>query len=160
MNVNIDLTPFFQALIGLLAAAITCFVIPWIHARTTEAQQKNLKAVVRVLVYAAEQMFGGGAGEQKLNFVREQLQERGYDVDLEAIEAAVRECFPHWDEDEDGEEPEDGGEDYALPLLEDWPLEMIVAFCRDNLIPCEGCQTREEYVRAIRGKPPENDTDA
>ena len=77
---NIDLTPFFQALIGLLAAAITCLVIPWIHARTTEAQQANLKAVIRVLVYAAEQMFGGGAGEQKLNFVREQLQERGYDV--------------------------------------------------------------------------------
>lgn len=119
MIANIDLTPFFQALIGLLAAVITCFVIPWIHARTTEAQQRNLRAVVRVLVYAAEQMFGGGAGEQKLNFVREQLQERGYDVDLEAIEAAVRECFPHWDE-EDGEEP----------------------------------------VRAVREKPPENDTDA
>lgn len=156
MNVNIDLTPFFQALIGLLAAAITCFVIPWIHARTTEAQQKNLKAVVRVLVYAAEQMFGGGAGEQKLNFVREQLQERGYDVDLEAIEAAVRECFPHYWEDDEGE-GEDGEEDYELPLLEDWPLEMIVKFCRDNLIPCEGCQTREEYIQAIRQKPPDSE---
>ena len=110
-------------------------------------------------------MFGGGAGEQKLALVREQLHERGYDVYLEAIEAAVKECFPHWedeeedDEDDEDEEEEDGGEDCGLPLLEYWPLEMIVAFCRDNLIPCEGCQTREEYIRAMRGEDPFGETD-
>lgn len=38
---------------------------------------------------------------------------------------------------------------YILPPLEDWPLEMIVTFCKDNGIPCEGAQTKDEFIRAI-----------
>ncbi len=59
---QIDLTPIIQALIGLLAALITWKLVPWIQARTTKEQRANMRAMVRVLVYAAEQLYGACRG--------------------------------------------------------------------------------------------------
>lgn len=88
---NIDLTPIFQALIGLLAAIITLKVVPWIKARTTAQQQALLAAAVRVSVYAAEQLYGAGNGKEKLIYVKGALARKGYNIDIDEIEAAVRE---------------------------------------------------------------------
>ena len=87
----IDLTPLFQALIGFLAALVTYKLIPWIKARTTAQQQEMLRAAVSVAVYAAEQLYGAGAGKEKLMYVKGQLAKKGYKVDVDEIEAAVRE---------------------------------------------------------------------
>lgn len=147
---NINLTPIIQAILALMAALITYRLIPWIKARTTAAQQSNIRAAVKVLVFAAEQLYGAGKGKEKLQYVRDRLREQGFDVDTDEIEAAVGEYINHglsFTETVEGEaEIED---DYELPPLEDWPLEMIVDFCRLNGIPCEGCQTKDEYIRAI-----------
>ena len=86
---TIDLTPILQALIGLLAPLITARLIPWIRARTTESQRATLTAAVRVAVCAAEQLYGAGKGEQKLNYALTWLREHGYDVQRSEIEAAV-----------------------------------------------------------------------
>lgn len=88
---TIDLTPIFQAVIALLAALITTKLIPWIKARTTEQQQTLLQSTIRILVYAAEQLYGAGGGAEKLSYVKAELKTRGYDVDIASIEAAVRE---------------------------------------------------------------------
>ena len=90
ISTGIDLTPIFQALIALLASIITIKVIPWIKARTTAQQQEMLRAAVSVAVYAAEQLYGAGAGKNKLMYVRGQLAKKGYHVDIDEIEAAVR----------------------------------------------------------------------
>lgn len=87
---HIDLTPLVQAFIALLAAIITAKVIPWIKARTTEQQQILLNATVSILVSAAEQIYGAGNGPEKLQYVKDELELRGYTVDTAAIEAAVR----------------------------------------------------------------------
>ena len=87
----IDLTPLFQALIGILATLITHKLIPWIQARTTAQQQEMLRAAVSVAVYAAEQLYGAGAGKEKLMYVKGQLAKKGYRIDVDEIEAAVRE---------------------------------------------------------------------
>lgn len=87
----VDLTPIFQAFIGLLAALITHKLIPWIQARTTAQQQEMLRAAVSVLVYAAEQLYGAGAGKEKLMYIKGQLAKKGYKIDIDEIEAAVRE---------------------------------------------------------------------
>lgn len=89
---NIDLTPIVQALIALMAALVTCKLIPWIKARTTNEQQVFLAATVRTLVYAAEQLYGTGKGSAKLDYVEAELKARGFALDRAAIEAAVREC--------------------------------------------------------------------
>ena len=90
---NIDLTPIFQAVIALLAAIITWKVVPWINARATKEQKENLRAVVRVLVYAAEQLYGAGKGAEKLDYVIAQLEKKGFTADRSEIEAAVYEAF-------------------------------------------------------------------
>ena len=86
---NIDLTPILQAIIALLAALITYKLIPWIRSKTTGQQQANLAAIVKMLVFAAEQLYGANQGKEKLEYVKAKLKERGYDIDVEQIESAV-----------------------------------------------------------------------
>lgn len=86
----IDLTPVFQAIISLAVALVTYKLIPWIKARTDEKQQNLLQATVKILVFAAEQMYGAGKGEEKLDYVIKELEKRGFTADRAAIEAAVR----------------------------------------------------------------------
>ena len=62
---TIDLTTIINAIIALLAALVTYRLIPWIKARTTTEQQAQLKAAIKVAVFAAEQIFGAGHGEEK-----------------------------------------------------------------------------------------------
>lgn len=88
---NVNLTPIFQAFIALIAALITYKLIPWIKARTTASQRANLTAIVKTLVFAAEQLYGAGNGSEKLRYVQDKLKDAGYDVDVAAIEAAVAE---------------------------------------------------------------------
>lgn len=90
---NIDLTPILQAVIALLAALVTYRLIPWIRANTTLRQQAFIQATVQTLVYAAEQLYGAGNGSKKLEYVKEQLAKKGFDVDRAEIEAAVYEAF-------------------------------------------------------------------
>ena len=87
----IDLTPLFQAVIAFLTALVSYKLIPWIQARTTAQHQEMLRAAVSVAVYAAEQLYGAGAGKEKLMYVKGQLAKKGYKVDIDEIEAAVRE---------------------------------------------------------------------
>lgn len=91
LKLPIDLTPIVQALITVFAAIITLKVIPWIKARTSVDQQAAVGIITRTLVYAAEQIYGSGTGKKKLMYVKSRLKERGYDIDLDVIEAAVRE---------------------------------------------------------------------
>ena len=87
----IDLTPILETIIALIAALVTYKLIPWLKARTTESQQAILMATVRTLVYAAEQLYGAGKGKEKFTYVRQKKQKKGFDVDVDAIEAAVKE---------------------------------------------------------------------
>lgn len=87
----IDLTPIFQAVIALLAALITYKLIPWIKAKTSAEQQAALRAMVKVLVFAAEQIYGAGHGAEKLEYVKCQLELAGFTISVAEIEAAVSE---------------------------------------------------------------------
>lgn len=124
----IDLTPVFQALIALIAALITCWLIPWIKAKTTKQQQENLYAAAKIAVYAAEQIFGPKSGKDKFKYARDFLISIGYNVNTDvleaAIESAVRTLPIKWDEvmadltvdDDEGEnETEPATADEAAP---------------------------------------------
>lgn len=86
----IDLTPILQAVLALLAALVTYKLIPWIKAKTTQEQQNLLLSITSVLVFAAEQLYGAGRGEEKLDYVVRELEARGFTADRAAIEAVVR----------------------------------------------------------------------
>jgi len=85
----IDLTKIFEAVIALAAALVTTFLIPWIKQRLTAGQQEALESIIETAVLAAEQMYGKGMGREKLQAVIDYLHGKGYDVDIEQIEAAV-----------------------------------------------------------------------
>ena len=87
----IDLTPLFQAVIALLAALITGRLIPWVKKKVDAENMNMLAAATRTLVFAAEQIYGAGRGEEKLEYVISRLEKKGFTVDIDAIEAAVKE---------------------------------------------------------------------
>lgn len=88
---NIDLTPILQAVITLLAALVTYKLIPWIKQKTTNEQQLALQMMTKVAVFAAEQLYGAGKGKEKLEYVKTLLMGKGYKIDIELIEATVKE---------------------------------------------------------------------
>ena len=86
----IDITPVINAVIALLAAGVSVFLIPWIKSKTTDAQRKELLEWVKIGVAAAEQLYAGqGRGEADTEYVLEFLASMGFTVDEEAINAAI-----------------------------------------------------------------------
>lgn len=86
----IDITPIVNAVIALLAAGVSVFLIPWIKSKTTDAQRKELLEWVKIGVAAAEQLYEGqGRGEEKKKYVLEFLASMGFIVDEEAVNAAI-----------------------------------------------------------------------
>ncbi len=91
---TIDLNQIMEALIGLIAAVITCVVIPLIRSRVTDAQFEKIKMYVGIAVKAAEQIYvGNGRGAEKKKYVVDYLKKLGLKIDAETldklIEAAV-----------------------------------------------------------------------
>ena len=91
----IDLTQIVEAVIALAVAIVTGLLIPLLRQRLTVGQQEKLDAVLEVAVMAAEQMYGAGMGKEKLQSAIDYLHGKGYDVDVEQIEAAVWSCINH-----------------------------------------------------------------
>lgn len=88
-----DITPIIQAVIALLAAVITVFVIPWLKNKVGEQHMDLFLAWVDIAVAAAEQLYEAADGEKKKAYVIQFLASKGFDVNTEeldnAIEAAV-----------------------------------------------------------------------
>lgn len=95
---TIDLTTIINAIIALLAALVTYRLIPWIKARTTAEQQAQLKAAIKIAVFAAEQIYGAGRGDEKMDYALRWLREQGFSVDSRQVEAAVAEYLNYSNE--------------------------------------------------------------
>ena len=80
----------FYALLAWLVKAVIPPVKRWLDAKTTAEQRSLMYQVVYELVNAAEQTIGAGMGTAKLEYVRKALREKGFDVDIDMIEAAVK----------------------------------------------------------------------
>lgn len=86
-----DFTAIFQAIIALLGALITYWLIPYIKSKASAQQQAYVSVMVRTAVQAAEQLYGAGLGTAKLDYAQQWLTERGIKYSRAEIEAAVRE---------------------------------------------------------------------
>lgn len=90
----IDLTPIVEAIVALVAAIITAFVIPWLKGKIDADKLEEIELWVTVAVEAAEQLYvGSGRGAEKKAYVVQFLQEKGFTLDPDSldklIEAAV-----------------------------------------------------------------------
>ena len=86
----IDFTPVLQAVVGLCAAIITTFVVPYIKSKTTKEQQTQLNAWVKIAVSAAEQVYDGpGEGDKKKAYVLTWLAGHGIAIDEDKLDAMI-----------------------------------------------------------------------
>ena len=86
---TIDLTQIILAIIALISAVLTGFVIPWLKTKLTDHQYDTLATLVRVGVFAAEQVFTSDRWKEKKQYVVDLLLENGYKVDVTAIDALI-----------------------------------------------------------------------
>ncbi len=84
-----DLTQVIIAVIGVLGTIVTSFLIPLLRQKLTEAQMNKLAAFAKIGVYAAEQLYYPDEWESKKKYVQRFLEEKGYDVNLEEVNAAI-----------------------------------------------------------------------
>lgn len=86
----IDFTPVLQAIVGLCAAIITTFVVPYIKSKTTKEQQTQINEWVRIAVSAAEQVYEGpGKGDEKKAYVLTWLSNHGISIDEDKLDAMI-----------------------------------------------------------------------
>lgn len=87
---TIDITTIVNAVIALIAAVISVFVIPWIKSKTTAQQREDLVAWVKIAVSAAEQTYQGTKrGEEKKQYVLDFLTKNGFSVNEDSVNAAI-----------------------------------------------------------------------
>ena len=91
-----DLTPIVNAVITLIAAIVTTFLIPWIKSKIDAAKLAQIVEWVGIAVRAAEQIYNeSGMGEKKKQYVLDFLASKGFTLDSNSInamiEAAVKE---------------------------------------------------------------------
>ena len=90
---TIDITEIVVAVIGLLSAVVTAFVVPYIKSKTTINQQINIETFARAAVLAAQQIYGIEENQKKkeyaVQYITEQLKKHGITLDADAISTVI-----------------------------------------------------------------------
>ena len=92
----IDLTGIISAVLTLIVAVLSAFLIPLIKRKVDAEKLATIQFWVGIAVDAAEQVFrDGGLGAEKKKYVVNFLEARGFSIDADElnnlIEAAVLE---------------------------------------------------------------------
>ena len=89
MIAEYDVTVLAQTIITLCAAAITCFVIPWVKAKADREQMDELLEWVEVAVAAAEQIYEAADGDAKKDYVLGFLSSKGFAIDTAELDGTI-----------------------------------------------------------------------
>ena len=85
-----DITYVVEALITLIFAVITAFLIPWIKTRISNEKLAEVSEWVIIAVKAAEMIYNqAGMGEKKKEYVEKFLAEKGFKLNTESIDALI-----------------------------------------------------------------------
>lgn len=87
---QIDLTQIIVALIGVLAAVITKFAIPYLTSKVGAEKRQEIAFWAKLAVEAAEKIFKEqGMGSAKKEYVKTFLEEKGFKLDDKEIDIAI-----------------------------------------------------------------------
>ena len=93
---QIDLTQIILAIITLIGAFLTKYLVPLIKKKIlsednklSDNQRMLIKLAIQTAVTAAEQIYKSEEGEQKKDYVLALLKSQGFDVDTSAIDAEI-----------------------------------------------------------------------
>ena len=93
-----DYTQIISAVIALISALVSAFLIPWLKTKIDANKLQTIKTYVEIGVKAAEQLYAATDGEEKKAYVINFLAEHGIRFDVstidQLIEAAVLQ-LPH-----------------------------------------------------------------
>ena len=88
-----DYTQIISAVIALISALVSAFLIPWLKTKIDANKLQTIKTYVEIGVKAAEQLYAATDGEEKKAYVINFLAEHGIRFDVSTIdqlsEAAV-----------------------------------------------------------------------
>lgn len=86
----IDLTEIIIAVIGLIVAVLTTFLVPYLKQKLSAEQFNEMQMWVNIGVKAAEMLYAGtGRGEEKKAYVTEFLESKGCSLDATSIENMI-----------------------------------------------------------------------
>lgn len=90
MNITIDLTDLIIAVITVIIAIVSKYLIPWFKTQVSAKTLDTIKVWVKVAVEAAEQLYREtGKGAEKKAYVLEFLESKGFTVNASEIDNLI-----------------------------------------------------------------------
>lgn len=84
-----DYTQIISAVIALISALISAFLIPWIKTKIDADKLQTIRAYVEIGVKAAEQLYDAADGAAKKAYVISFLAEKGIKFDSETVDKLI-----------------------------------------------------------------------
>ena len=86
----IDLTPILKAVLTLVLSLVAVYVIPYIKTKLGVEQFAKVQMWVNIAVEAAEMIYAGvGRGEEKKAYVVAFLENKGFTLKPEELDAII-----------------------------------------------------------------------
>lgn len=84
-----DYTQIISAVIALISALVSAFLIPWLKTKIDANKLQTIKTYVEIGVKAAEQLYAATDGEEKKGYVINFLAEHGIRFDVSTIDQLI-----------------------------------------------------------------------
>lgn len=84
-----DYTQIISAVIALISALVSAFLIPWLKTKIDANKLQTIKTYVEIGVKAAEQLYAATNGEEKKAYVINFLAEHGIRFDVSTIDQLI-----------------------------------------------------------------------
>lgn len=84
-----DYTQIISAVIALISALISAFLIPWIKTKIDADKLQTVRAYVEIGIKAAEQLYTASEGDKKKAYVISFLAGKGIKFDVETVDKLI-----------------------------------------------------------------------
>ena len=84
-----DYTQIISAVIALISALVSAFLIPWLKTKIDANKLQTIKTYVEIGVKAAEQLYAATDGEEKKAYVINFLAEHGIRFDVSTVDQLI-----------------------------------------------------------------------
>lgn len=84
-----DYTRIIEAVITLIVAVLTTFLIPWIKEKVDAERLRKWQAYTDIAVQAAEQLFSSEEFRQKKEWVMDYLIDMGIKFDVDTVDKMI-----------------------------------------------------------------------
>lgn len=84
-----DYTQIISAVIALISALVSAFLIPWLKTKIDANKLQTIKTYVEIGVKSAEQLYAATDGEEKKAYVINFLAEHGIRFDVSTIDQLI-----------------------------------------------------------------------